>query len=395
MGSAKKTLLFVIHQLTVGGAQKSLLSALNAIDYDTYDVTLYVRKNRLALLPQVDGRVRKIIVNEDASRYYRRPRAVALYLLSHLAQLWGGSGERFEKRLRQYVVDAGMQYEKRHYFSDGKRYDVAISYIQGYTAQFTWQYVPANRKIMFYHDSTDNNHELHQSVMAGFERIAAVSEGCRKMLQEAYPDYADKIIYIENCVDRDFVLAEAGKKTIDRGNRKIVLCTCGRISPVKGFDLAVAAAKQLKEKGHDFLWYFVGDGPEREALEKQIDASLKDNIHITGLLENPYPYIAQCDIYVQPSYEEAHPLAILEAQILCRPVVSTATAGGKTTISDGETGVLAAITAESLAEKIDEMINDRALRERIGENLGKFDWAMDKKRFRAAWKTLLEEGQKV
>ena len=133
----------------------------------------------------------------------------------------------------------------------------------------------------------------------------------------------------------------------------------------------------------------------REALEKQIDASLKDNIHITGLLENPYPYIAQCDIYVQPSYEEAHPLAILEAQILCRPVVSTATAGGKTTISDGETGVLAAITAESLAEKIDEMINDRALRERIGENLGKFDWAMDKKRFRAAWKTLLEEGQKV
>ena len=46
----KKKLLLVIHHLTIGGIQKSLVSALNAIDYDKYDVTLYVRKNRTDLL---------------------------------------------------------------------------------------------------------------------------------------------------------------------------------------------------------------------------------------------------------------------------------------------------------------------------------------------------------
>lgn len=396
MESSKKSLLFVIHQLTVGGAQKSLLSALNAIDYEQFDVTLYVRKNRIALLSQVNAHVGKIIVNEDATRYYRQPKVIALTLLGCLAKLCGRGGERWEERLRQYVIDAGMRYEKTHYFADGQRYDIAISYIQGYTAQFTAQYVSADRKIMFYHDSTDANHALHEAILPRFDRVVAVNEGCRTMLRTAYPEFADKITYIENYVDGNFIRAEAEKETVDRQNAAVVLCTCGRLSPVKGFDLAVAAAGRLKEQGLDFLWYFVGDGPERETIEKQIrEAWLENNIRITGMRENPYPFMAQCDIYVQPSYEEAQPLSVIEALLLCRPVVSTETTGGKNLVKNGENGLLAAIDGDSLAEKIALLAEDDALRERIGADLGKLDPAADEKRFRAAWKTLLEEGWKV
>ena len=392
----KKRLLFVVHQMNVGGVQKALLSALDAIDYDTYEVTLYVRKNRRELLPRVNARVGKIIVNEDATRYYRRPKAIALHLPGRLAKLCGGSGERFEERLKQYVIDAGMRYEKKHYFSDGKRYDIAVSYIQGYTAQFTAQYVDAGRKIMFFHGSTDEHNALHHQIMGAFDRIVAVNEGCRTMLRITYPEFADKIISIENYVDGDLVRAEAEKETVDRQNAAVVLCTCGRLTPVKGFDLAVTAAGRLKEKGLDFLWYFVGDGPERENLERQIrKTGLENNISITGMRENPYPFMAQCDIYVQPSYEEAQPLSVIEALLLCRPVVSTETTGGKNLVKNGKNGLLAAIDAESLAEKIWLLANDSALRERIGENLGKLDRTAEEERFRAAWKTLLEEGWKV
>ena len=68
---AKKKILIVAHHLTVGGVQKSLISALRNIDYDSNDVTLYLRKNRLDLLPFVDSRV-KVIVNEDKQQYYRK-----------------------------------------------------------------------------------------------------------------------------------------------------------------------------------------------------------------------------------------------------------------------------------------------------------------------------------
>ena len=59
-----KKVLFVANHLTVGGIQKSLISALNSIDYSANEVTLYIRKNRLDLLPYVNKNV-KILINED------------------------------------------------------------------------------------------------------------------------------------------------------------------------------------------------------------------------------------------------------------------------------------------------------------------------------------------
>lgn len=73
----KKELLFVTHHLTVGGVQKSLISALSAIDYDKYNVTLYVRKNRLDILDYIDKRV-NVVVNQISRHYYRLPSAIKM-----------------------------------------------------------------------------------------------------------------------------------------------------------------------------------------------------------------------------------------------------------------------------------------------------------------------------
>ena len=73
----KKQLLFVINHFTIGGIQKTLISALKAIDYNKYDVTVYLRKNRTDLLPFIDERA-TVVVNDDTNKYYRKPRAVWL-----------------------------------------------------------------------------------------------------------------------------------------------------------------------------------------------------------------------------------------------------------------------------------------------------------------------------
>ena len=61
----KRKVFIAIHQLNLGGAQKALISALNAIDYAENEVTLYVRKDRLDLLSQVNRNVSNIIINKD------------------------------------------------------------------------------------------------------------------------------------------------------------------------------------------------------------------------------------------------------------------------------------------------------------------------------------------
>ena len=120
--------------------------------------------------------------------------------------------------------------------------------------------------------------------------------------------------------------------------------------------------------------------------EKQLD----DCIEITGLKNNPYPYIENCDMYVQPSYEEAYGLTIIEAQILGKVIVSTATIGGKTIIIDGKTGVIAKIEANSIAQKIILLNQNIDLQKTICGNLANIDYSNDYQRFRNDWERVLE-----
>ena len=387
----KRKVFIAIHQLNLGGAQKALISALNAIDYSENEVTLYVRKDRLDLLPQVNRNVSNIIINQNHTRYYRKPYAVLLHIKSKINDWLKRSNESNDEKLKQYIVKKQIEFEKRHYFSEELSYDIAISYIQGYTAKAVAENVKAKRKVMFYHDSTDSLHNLHCEIMQHFEKIYCVSKGAQKAVQGFYPQYAEKIECLENYVDTESVRLKANEYVPDFPDNKLILCSCGRITPVKGYDLAVEAADSLKQKGLEFKWYFVGDGVDRPKIESLIsEKRLDDYIAITGLQDNPYPYIKNCDIYVQPSYEEAHPLSIIEAQILGKVIASTATVGGKSIIRDGENGVIADINAESLAYKINSIYQDKDLQNTILNNLAKIDYSKDHQRFKNDWEKLLE-----
>lgn len=382
----KRKVLFVVHQLNLGGVQKALISALNALDYSKNEVTLYVRKNRTDLLPQLNRNVSKIIINQDTTKYYRKPYAIWLQLLLKI-----NNSQKTKQKLNDYIISSQMKYEKERYFSDDVEYDLAVSYIQSYTAKFVDENVKAKRKVMFYHGSTDEFHDVNEKVMQHFERIYCVSKGAQKTVQGFYPQYADRIDCLENYVDAESVRQRANEFVPNYPKDKLILCSCGRITSVKGYDLAVGAAEILKKNELDFKWYFVGDGVDRSKIESLIsEKQLHDYIEITGLQDNPYPYIKNCDIYVQPSYEEAHPLSIIEAQILGKTIVSTATVGGLSIINDGENGLIADINAESIAKKINLIYQDKDLQQSIQNNLAKIDYSKDYQRFRNKWEKLLE-----
>ena len=390
----KNKVLFAVHQLNYGGVQKAAITALNAIDYTKNDVTLYVRKDRLQLLPEVNRNVSRIIINEDRTRYYRKPYLACLSVCQYIAKLFGNKQWEgvLQEKIAYRLTTAQMAYEKSHYFPDEEEYDVAVAYISGYTAKFIAKYVKAKKKAMFYHASTDEHHDLHEAIMPSFDRIVGVNENVQNILKELYPANADRMTYIENYVDAYEIRRKSTVFAVDRPLDKTILCSCGRFAPVKGFDLAVEAAKLLKERGIRFLWYFVGDGPERAKLEQRIaEYGLHDEIRITGMQDNPYPYIGCCDIYVQPSYEEAYGLTIAEAQILGKPVVTTSTVGGKFLVKQEENGLIAAINAENLAEKISVMLCDSALRSKISAYLDKVDYEEKLDQYKKAWKSLLED----
>lgn len=387
----KQTILLVIPHMTVGGVQKSLISASKALDYDKYDVTLYLRKNRTDLLPFIDKRI-KVIVNTDSNKYYRKPYALALQAKAFVANVLGNKtkakeiNDVLEERIRRDL----MEFERKTYF-DGIRYDIAVAYVQGYVAQFVAECVEAEKKILFFHTSTNETPEIHNKVIPEYSRIAALHNEQKALIEEWYPDAKGKISIVENYTDKELITEQSKEFSIPEAD-KTVICSCGRFSPVKGFDMAVEAARILKENGVDFIWYFVGDGPERSKIEKLIsDYSLENNIVITGMQKNPYPYIKACNVYVQPSYEEALGITILEAHRLNRPVITTATVGGCKLVENGKSGLICKINAKSIAESIIGILNNNELYNNILSSLEATDFSHEFEKYKEQWKALLEE----
>lgn len=392
MQDSKKKILIVIHQLNYGGVQKSLLPALNAIDYTKNDVTLYVRKNRIQLLENINSKVDKVIINQDDTHYYRRPYMLYLMICEHLGKMF--KRKKIEEKAHEKIVACinkqQMEYERKNYFNENIEYDVAIAYIQGYTAQFVAQYVSAKKKVMFYHGSKDDNHELHGKVISKFDRIVGINENVAQMLRDSYPIIANRVTHITNYVDDKPIKESLKENCVERKKKELILCSCGRISSEKGFDLAVEAAYILKKKGFSFLWYFVGDGAERIKIESLIEnKGLTDNIRITGMLGNPYPYIAGCDVYIQPSYEESFGLTIAEAKILCKPIVSTKTIGGKLQIQHGNNGILTEISGQAIADGVLEYLQKPELRSKVISILENISYSEIYKEYQLKWEQLL------
>ncbi len=387
----KKNLLIVAHHMTVGGVQKSLISALKAIDYDKYNVTLYLRKNRTTLLHLVDKRV-NVIINENEPRYYRRPAAVFYQLLITVFRFFGMRDKtvKYNRKLSDKICNYAMAHEKKKYFSN-KEYDIAISYVHGYVALFTGKCINAKEKIFFHQGSTDELRAVHEKVITDFDKIVTQSANLKKLMGEWYPEIKDRITVVENYIDSETVIAQSKEYKVNISENKTVLCSCGRFAPVKGFDLAVEAAKILRDKGVNFVWYFVGDGPERTNLETLIkEYKLENEIVLTGMQTNPYPYMAVSNIYIQPSYEEAAGLTMFEAHRLNKPVISTKTVGGLKLIEEGKNGLLSGIKSESMAKAVKSLIDDKEKYKLIVNYLESIDYSNEFSRYKNQWKNLLE-----
>ncbi|MBI1700571.1 glycosyltransferase, partial [Lactobacillus crispatus] len=161
------------------------------------------------------------------------------------------------------------------------------------------------------------------------------------------------------------------------------IVTVGRLTEQKGYDISIKAAKNLRDRGINFKWFAIGEGKDRYKLQRLISKlNLSNNFFLIGRRDNPYPYIKNCDLYVQFSRHEGYGLSVLEARILDKPIVVSDLPVFKEQIKNRWNGLIVHFDQNNLANSIEELYADYRLRNKIKTNVLKesinFDSQMSK-----------------
>lgn len=153
----------------------------------------------------------------------------------------------------------------------------------------------------------------------------------------------------------------------------VILCV-GRFEPVKNHFMLLKAAQILNARSVSFVLQLAGDGDLREEYETWIhEQGLENVVNFLGYRDDIPSLTAQADVCVLTSIKEGVPRAIIEAAAAGRPMVATDVAGNHNALIDGTTGFLVPLNdSAALADKIEQLLSDAALRSHVGQEARKY-----------------------
>ena len=333
----KKKLLFVTnHFVYSDGVAKVLLSLLNALDKEKYDITLtvfYSFDKKFAARLDNAVKVKKVF-----GFYFRGLSRIVRKLPS---ALW-------------YKLIVKENYDAEIGFQGG----IPISLI----------------------GKSRNKNAMHIAWMHGYnneqteafekcDKIAICAKSTAEKFKESFR-YPERVFCVYNLVN-DFEIQEMAKEK-PRIEKKypFTFCSVGRLSPEKGFLRLLKCHKRLMDEGMYHNLWIVGDGSTGGELRSYVkENKLNESVILTGFDENPYKYMAHCDCFVCSSYTEGYSTVCTESAILGTPIISTLVNGAKELIEDNDCGIVVENDDEALYLGMKKMLLNKELLFECKKNL--------------------------
>lgn len=373
-----KKILFVMQSLYNGGAEKSLVNLLNELPENQYDISLLLFKNEGMFLQQVPNYVHILNAPRSLKKLYSPVKKAGRYAP---LKIYGTIASRLQERCSSEQAAA---YRWQKFYGPkiptlNKQFDLAVAYISGEVMYYVSEKVIAKSKYVWIHNdyrTSGHPREYDYPYLKTMDRIVSISDRCVEILDEEFPEMRGKICCIPNLTSSVVVRRRAEEfYPLEYKTDVFNILSIGRLNRQKGFDMAIQAAALMKSRGLRFKWYIVGNGELQETLEKQIqEKNVSDCFILLGSRENPYPYIKNCTVFAQPSRYEGKSVALDEAKILAKPVVTTnySTIGDQ--ISDGKEGIIVDMNPQGIANGLEKMMRDEQLRKYISDYLASHEY---------------------
>ena len=203
---------------------------------------------------------------------------------------------------------------------------------------------------------------------AGRALPVALTGEIRQSVAQLYGLEEGKIPIVTNGIDLTRC-QEKGEYTL---HYPIEILHVGRFFPQKNHKCILQAATILKKKGINARVRCYGDGPLLEEIRGQTrELGLENQVLLEGITEDVYSRMAESDLFILPSSWEGMPMTVIEAMGTGLPVIAARVGGIPDMLRDGESGLLIDPTPQALAQAIERLTKDEALRQHLGEEARK------------------------
>ena len=317
----KTRLLYVINDLTVGGAQRALLSQAQVLDRDRYDIHVA----SLELLPR--GGLTAAF----------REAGLTVHTLAAPGEPFGLAPLRCRAlvaRLQPGIVHTHL----------------AAAGITGRTAARGCR-VP--HVLSTLHNVSDWNERrghplrvLDRMTLPLADRICAVSDAVRIAVTIVAPHLAERTLTLRNGVDLECFRPSPGGRDAARARlglapADIVIATVARLEPTKGIDTLLRAAARASARAPMLQLLVVGDGTDRPRLEALAESlGIAAWVTFTGTRDDVPQLLAAADLFAVPSHTEGLGVAAIEALAAGLPVLASNVGGLPEIVQDRACGRL-------------------------------------------------------
>lgn len=184
---------------------------------------------------------------------------------------------------------------------------------------------------------------------------------------------------IENILSPSFIRQQADMENVSKEMEvpanAIKFCSVGRFTDAKNFDNVPWILKEIRTQGIDAYWFIVGYGGDEALIRNQIQkADMGKYVILLGKKINPYPYIKNCDFYIQPSRYEGKAVTVREAQILHKPVIITNFATSRSQLKDGIDGAIVPLDISGCAKALINIVLNKEKQAQWIQNMQLFNY---------------------
>lgn len=355
----KKKILFIGWTLTAGGGVETILSKLiSVLPINEYDIDLFEYIDFGINNKKYPKEVRKL---PSVLKYPKNKKFISIKFFA----------------LKEKVLDSMIrvlpQLFRKIYIKEYYDIEVACTYL---TPSFILVDRNKGKNITWIHGPLDDfDYKNKKNILKKFisfylykrqdkafkvsNKIIVISNIVYNSVISLYPKYKDKVVKIYNGYDIEAIENRASEEYIEFDIPTII--SVGRLDKNKNHKLLIESCCKLKEKIKEFQVVIIGEGEEREALEKLIrELNVEKYVKLYGYKSNPYHYIKCASVFVMTSFSEGFPTVVAEAMTLKTPVIMTKVSGSEELTQSGECGILVERNSEAITDAILKVLSENS-----------------------------------